>query len=186
MSAAATDVECGSGGNMPHTLSCPGAILAGLAIALSSTCAVAAENCGSKLTADDRAKIEAVHQAYSQAWLQNHEAGVLKLFADDAVIMPHHGDEPRAGKKAIKDFWFPPGVPAIKITKFELKTDEIGGNQCLAYARGHFSLAWTSEVDGTTRTTSNDGTYLDLLREQPDGSWKITHHMWDDPVPQVR
>jgi uncharacterized protein (TIGR02246 family) len=171
---------------MPHTLSARWTIFAGLAMALSSTYPLAAEGCGEKLAPSDAAKIEAVHQAYSKAWLQNDEAGVLKLFTDDAVIMPHHGDEPRVGKAAIKAFWFLPGAAPTKITKFELRTDEIGGSECLAFARGHFSLSWTSEVNGSTRTTSNAGTYLDIVRKQPDGSWKITHHMWDDPAPQVR
>jgi uncharacterized protein (TIGR02246 family) len=161
-------------------------VFTALAIALCSTSSLTAEACGPKLMAEDVANIEAIHQAYSQAWLQGDEAGVLTLFTDDAVIMPHHGDEPLVGKRAIKAFWFPAGPPTTKITKLELKTDEIGGNQCLAYARGRFSLAWRSEVKGTTKTTSNAGTYLDIVSKQPDGSWKISHHMWDDPVPQVR
>ncbi|MCI0353097.1 MAG: nuclear transport factor 2 family protein [Acidobacteriales bacterium] len=156
-----------------------------LVLVLSSSL-VAAQGCSPELAAKDVAAIEAVHQAYRQAWLRNDKNGVLKLFAENAVIMPHHGDEPRVGMKAIEAFWFPPGGALLKITEFELKTDEIGGSGCLAYRRGHFSLAWTTAVNGTTKTTSNAGTYLDILRKQPDGSWKITHHMWDDPVPQVQ
>jgi uncharacterized protein (TIGR02246 family) len=159
-------------------------------LGLIITVCLAASAAGDKRTAglptQEMTKIEAVHQVYSRAWLRNDQAGVLGVFTNDAVIMPHHGDEPRVGVKAIKAFWFPAGSPAAKITKFELKTDEIGGSGEFAYARGHFTLAWTSEVNGITRTTTNAGTYLDILRKQPDGTWKITHHMWDDPVPQMR
>ena len=28
----------------------------------------------------------------------------------------------------------------------------------------------------------NAGTYLMVLRRQPDGEWRITHRMWDDPL----
>jgi uncharacterized protein (TIGR02246 family) len=117
--------------------------------------------------------------------LRNDEAGVLGVFTDDAVIMPHHGDEPRVGMAAIKAFWFPASAAPTKIMKFELKTDEIGGTGDIAYARGHFTLAWNSQANGAGKTFSNAGTYLDILQKQPDGSWKITHHMWDDPVPRA-
>jgi uncharacterized protein (TIGR02246 family) len=159
---------------------------AGVAVVLAFTLVGAGEECPAKLSTAEAAKIEAVHQAYSRAWLQSDEAGVLRLFTDDAVIMPHHGGEPRVGIAAIKAFWFPTGTPPTQITKFELRTDEIGGSGDFGYARGRFTLSWTSKVNGTTRTTTNAGTYLDILRKQSDGSWKITHHMWDDPVPQVQ
>ncbi len=47
---------------------------------------------------------------------------------------------------------------------------------------GRFTLAFSFEDNGVHRSRRNAGTYLVVLRRQPDGEWRITHRMWDDPV----
>ena len=47
---------------------------------------------------------------------------------------------------------------------------------------GRFALAFTFESEGTPRSLRNVGTYLMVLRRQPDGEWRISHRMWDDPI----
>ena len=42
------------------------------------------------------------------------------------------------------------------------------------------------EWSGAGKTHSQRGTYLNVLRKESDGAWRISHHMWDDPAPQVR
>ncbi len=37
--------------------------------------------------------------------------------------------------------------------------------------------------DGAAKTYGHPGTYLNVLRKLPDGSWRISHHMWDDGTP---
>ena len=86
------------------------------------------------LSSEDSSKIDAIHRAYSKAWLQGEEAGVLS-----------HSDEPRVGMAAIKQFWFPTGSLPVKITKLDLKTDETGGSGDLAFSRAVLQLSPNSQ-----------------------------------------
>jgi uncharacterized protein (TIGR02246 family) len=135
------------------------------------------------LSEKDRAAIRAVIERYRTAWLAGDPRGVLDAFTDDAVLLPRHGDPPISGRKAIEQFWWPPGAAPFKLLEFELTVDEIGGCGPLAHARGADRISW-SAVQGTkTKTFKQRGTYLAILRKAPDGSWRVTHRMWDDPVP---
>jgi uncharacterized protein (TIGR02246 family) len=133
------------------------------------------------LTPDDEAKIRGVMRDYEKSWLANDEEGVMRLFTEDAVLLPHHGVEPRVGKSAARAFWFPKGGPPTTVTELSHTIDEIGGSGDLAYLRGHSRVAWTTGTGVSARKSGNAGTVLVLLRRQPDGSWRITHQMWDDP-----
>jgi ketosteroid isomerase-like protein len=62
--------------------------------------------------------------------------------------------------------------------------DQVGGSCDLAYARGHSRVAWTTGKGAEAKKSSNAGTNLTLLRRQADGTWRISHQMWDDPPPQ--
>jgi uncharacterized protein (TIGR02246 family) len=138
------------------------------------------------LPPSDDAKIRAVIREYERAWLANDEEGVLRLFTEDAVLLPHHGVEPRVGKKAARAFWFPKSGPPTAVTELSHTIDETGGSGDIAYLRGHSRVAWTSGTGADAKKSGNEGTLLVLLRRQPDGSWRISHQMWDDPPNQTR
>ncbi len=138
------------------------------------------------LSPAETARIREVHGAYRAAWLANDEARVLALFTADAVLLPHHGVEPVVGEAAIRAFWFPKGAAPTTVTELEQPIDEIGGSCDVAYIRGHSRVAWITGLGKDAKAASNAGTFLTLLRRQPDGSWKITHQMWDDPPPRPR
>jgi len=63
------------------------------------------------LPPDDEAKIRLVIREYEKAWLANDEEDVMRLFTEDAVLLPHHGVEPCVGKKAARAFWFSKSGP---------------------------------------------------------------------------
>jgi uncharacterized protein (TIGR02246 family) len=132
--------------------------------------------------AADAGSLRAVNQAYKAAWLAGDSAAVLRLLAPDAVLLPHHGEPPVVGLAAIRAFWWPPGAPPTTITSMDITTDgaEVRGDQGRLW--GRFALAFDFEVDGQERSMRNAGTYLMVLRRQPDGEWRITHRMWDDPL----
>jgi uncharacterized protein (TIGR02246 family) len=129
----------------------------------------------------DKQAVQAVNDAYRKAWLANDAEGVRRLFTDDAVLLPHHGVDPVQGMRAINDFWWPSDAPPTTVTKLEMTAQEIGGQGDIAYVWGRAEVAWTSGNGGGAKTFSNRGTYLSILRRQPAGGWKISHHMWDDP-----
>jgi uncharacterized protein (TIGR02246 family) len=159
-----------------------------LAISIGAALAVAASLSGAEpggIPAADEAKIRAVLESYRKAWLAGDAEGVLRLFAKDAVLLPHHGAEPVIGIEAARAFWFPPGPP-VAVTELTQMVDQIGGSCDLAYARGHSRVAWIAGEGSGAKTFFNAGTNLTLFRRQPDGSWRITHQMWDDPPNQTR
>jgi uncharacterized protein (TIGR02246 family) len=136
------------------------------------------------ISPDDIAKIREVHHQYEEAWLKGDSEGVRALFAEDSVLLPHHGDPPRVGRHEMNAFWFPPNAAPAKILKLKVDIKDIGGNNHMAYVWGFDEVVWSSTQDGKTTTVSNKGTFLNVLMKQPNGEWKITHHMWDDPMPQ--
>jgi len=133
------------------------------------------------LSAADEAKIRGVIRDYEKAWLAGDEEAVMRLFTDDAVLLPHHGVEPRVGKSAARAFWFPKGGPPTTVTELTHTIDEVGGSGDLAYLRGRSKVAWTTGAGADAKKSGNAGTVLVLLRRQTDGGWRISHQMWDDP-----
>lgn len=138
------------------------------------------------LDSDDVKAIMTTIEAYRTAWLRGDDAGVLKTFAPDAVLLPHHGVQPIQGIVAITEFWFAPGGPPTVVTKLEISVEHVGGAGPTAFAYGHHSTGWTTGDAGQTRRFFNSGTYLNVMTKQTDGSWRIQVHMWDDPANQVQ
>jgi len=137
---------------------------------------------GNGLSAEDIAMIKQLHHKYEETWLKGDADGVRALFTEDCVLFPPHGDKPRVGQKGLNEFWFPPGAPPSKITKLIMTVQNIGGDGQMAYAWGTHEVAWTMEQNGKTTSASHKGVFLNFLVKQPDGEWKFSHHMWDEPV----
>jgi uncharacterized protein (TIGR02246 family) len=142
--------------------------------------ALALAACGSRAGVDE---LRAVNDAYRAAWLAGDSAGVLRLFAPDAVLLPHHGDPPVVGLDAIRRFWWAVGSPPATITELEITTEGADRDGDSGTLWGRFTLAFSYEDEGRTRSVRNAGTYLMVLRRSAAGGWRITHRMWDDPVP---
>lgn len=136
--------------------------------------------CGPREGVDE---LRAVNDAYRTAWLAGDSAAVLRLFAADAVLLPHHGDAPVVGLDAIRRFWWPAGSPPTTITVLEISTEGASVNGGTGTLWGRFTLAFSYEDEGQQRSLRNAGTYLMVLRRSSSGGWMITHRMWDDPVP---
>jgi len=150
--------------------------------------AIAASVLGSPakgLSAEDIAKIRQVHRQFEDTWLRGDADGVRSLFTEDCVLLPHHGGQPLVGKKEMNQFWFPTDGPRTTVTKLNLTLESIGGDGQTAYVWGTHEVAWITVQDGKTVSSSNRGTFLNILKKQADGTWKISHHMWDDPLRKV-
>ena len=150
-----------------------------LALALGAACAHGEAR---PVDADVHA-LRAVNDEYRRAWLASDAEGVMRLFAPDAVLMPHHGLPPVIGSAEIRAFWFGPG-PATTITRLDLQLDDVSVRNGTGLVRGRSQVEWTLAKDGGTERWRNAGTFLTVLRRGPDGAWRITHHMWDDPPNQ--
>ncbi|HKW47964.1 MAG TPA: DUF4440 domain-containing protein [Gemmatimonadaceae bacterium] len=129
------------------------------------------------LTEADRAQIRALDSIFVRSWLQDDTAGVLRLFADDAVLVPPNA-APVVGRAAIRSWWWPEDGSRTHILAFDRDIEEINGSHDLAFMRGVASLSWSYRKNGrTTRQSSRSNDFVVLAR-QPDGAWKIVRQMW--------
>jgi uncharacterized protein (TIGR02246 family) len=135
---------------------------------------------GTNPSAGDEAAIRGVIEAYRTAWLRGDRRGVLETLTPDAVLLPAHGASPVVGTAAITSYWWPADGPPTTITRLEITVEDIQGDGRLASVHGRDDVEWT-QIDGaTTRAHGHPGTYLNVMRKLPDGSWRISRHMWDD------
>ena len=136
------------------------------------------------LSATDVNAIRAVIEAYRTAWLRGDAPAVLDTFTPDAVLLPAHGASPIVGMAAIKQYWFPPNAPSTTITKLDITVDDVQGEGRVASVYGHDDVEWSQVENGVTRKRGHPGTYLNVMIKLPDGSWRISRHMWDDGSPR--
>lgn len=137
------------------------------------------------LTPGDERAIRATIEAYRTAWLANDPKAVLKTFTDDAVLLPAHGSPAVEGITAIEKYWFTSGGPPTTITELNITVDHVEGTGTLAFARGLDRVGWTVTEAGATHRHFHPGTYLNVMKKLPDGSWRIQAHMWDDGPERV-
>jgi len=137
-----------------------------------------------KLTDADIAQIREVHKRYEATWLNGDNDGVRALFTEDSVLLPPHSGTPRLGRTGMDAFWFPAGAPPTKVTKLNVIVKDIGGDGQIAYVWGTYEVAWIAQQNGKETTSSHKGTFLNVLRKQSNGEWKISHHMWGDEIPR--
>ena len=160
-------------------------LVCAVAALLPTSSKVSSTSCNEPVSSADKESLRKVNQRYVAEWLAGRPDGVMSVFEQDAVIMPHHGGAPREGEQAIRRFWWPPDSPPFRLNVFTMTPDEINGTANLAFIRGKSSLAYSFENNGAWQDFSNQGTYLMILRKNHRGEWHIARFMWDDPVPQA-
>ncbi len=128
------------------------------------------------LYADDQEELKILDQSYANAWKAGDNKAVLSLFTTDAVLIPHHGDQPIVGKEAIQDFWFNPKYPPTLVPEWNRVPYEIIINGDVGIVRGRSKLVW--EYDGV-RTTIPEQNYV-LIAFKKDNQWKIKWLTWND------
>jgi uncharacterized protein (TIGR02246 family) len=137
-----------------------------------------------KLPVSDRTAIQGLLERFRNGWLSGKADVVRSTFASDAVLMPHHGVPPVVGMAAINEFWWPASSAKTTITRFTQTIDEIDGEGKIAYVRGRSEVAWSIEDHNATENWKTGGNFMALLRKQSDGSWLMSHLIWDDPPNQ--
>ena len=123
----------------------------------------------------DLSAIRDAARSYADAWLTNDADTVMATFVDEPVLSPSQLPY-LEGQEAARAFWFPADSPPTKVAEFTMTEIEVYGSGDLGYVRGTFRLAF--EYDGSNY--ENHGKYVTILRKSPHGSWRITHHIWDD------
>ncbi len=142
-----------------------------LTVLLGAVCAVAA--CEGRdddnLSDADVTAIRAVGQAFASGIVAHDFDRVMAQRTDDIVWMVPNGP-PLAGPAAVR-MALDSGARA---TAFVITSERTEGSGNLAYDRG--SYAYSAVMGGDTVTER--GKYLQILRRQPDDTWRIALDMW--------
>ncbi len=128
------------------------------------------------LSDEDVAAIRHANESWIQAFRADDDAALAALYSNAAVIMPPNESviEGRAAVLAYHE------ADRVTVTEYSESIVEIDGREGLAFIRGTSSMVGRAE-DGEPVTES--GKYLVILRKQADGSWLITHEIWNSDQP---
>jgi ketosteroid isomerase-like protein len=127
------------------------------------------------LSAADEAAVRGADSAFARAATAGDGAAVGALYAPDATIMPP-ADSSRHGA-AVAQYWS--GFLSAFTVSLTLSTTTVDGRGDLAFATGTYTLAATPKQVGAKPMPTDNGKYLEIMKKQPDGSWKILYDMWN-------
>lgn len=122
----------------------------------------------------DEAKIRSADSAFAAAANAGDVAGILAVYASDAALLAPNLP-PQKGHDAIKAFWG--GLLDAYTVRFELGSDIIEGRGDLAYNQGHYRFTAVPKAKGAPGT-ADEGKFIEILKKQPDGSWKYVVDMY--------
>lgn len=120
--------------------------------------------------ASDVARIQIVRDAYGAAMHAGDLERWISLWADDAIQMPPDGPR-NVGKEQIRKA-SRPGFELYQRSNMTAQVEETRILGDWAFTHGTYAFDLTPKAGGETMSFS--GKFLDILRRQPDGSWKIT------------
>ncbi len=154
----------------------PVALLISLAVAACQAAAAAPSK------AEDEAAIRALFDKHIAAFTAGDSAAVVTLYTDNAVMMPPDRAA-MTGREAIR--WglrVAFGLAAMKFSGGALQV-EIAGDW--AFARRTSAVTLTAKTGGEQLELMTN--WLEVLRRQADGSWKIHYQMMtsDRPLPSL-
>jgi uncharacterized protein (TIGR02246 family) len=126
------------------------------------------------LSPADVAGIRSVDSAFTAAANAGDANGVAAAYADEASLLAPNLP-PQKGRDAIKAFWG--GLLDAYTVRFEVASDSIEGRGDLAYAQGHYRFTAVPKAKGAPGV-ADEGKFLEILKKQPDGSWKYALDMY--------
>ena len=128
------------------------------------------------LSEEDKTTIRNQTAAFATAINAKDWATATATYADDAVFMPTNG-EAMTGPANVQA-WMAAYPPFSNFVYTSVEVDGIGD---LAYNRGTYELDLTPP--GATAPIHDKGKFLEILRRQPDGSWKVIRDIFNSDLP---
>lgn len=104
----------------------------------------------------------------------------MSFFHEEAIIFPP-GQSPIKGIEAIREFYsvfekvFVPSFDLVYSERYFEVEDSLAIRRYNGYAKIFYK-------DNSDTLISNNK-YVDMVKKQPDGSWKIIWHMWNENKP---
>jgi uncharacterized protein (TIGR02246 family) len=134
------------------------------------------------LSAEDEAAIRAVDAAWARAATAGDGNAIAALYAPDATVLPPM-EPPRQGEAA-KKYWV--DFANSFSGPVELTTTTVEGRGDLAYGVGTYRMTLTPKKAGAKPLPTDEGKYIEVLKKQGDGSWKIVYDMWSPNAPPAK
>jgi uncharacterized protein (TIGR02246 family) len=131
------------------------------------------------LSSQDEAAVRAVDREWTRAATAGDGSALTALYASDATLLPPN--EPVAKGEAVKKY----NIDMVNAFSgpIELTTTAVEGRGDLAYAVGMYRATLTPKKAGAKALPTEEGKYLEVLKKQADGSWKIVYDMWNQNAP---
>jgi len=134
------------------------------------------------LSDEDKARIRAVDEEWARAAQAGDGEAIAALYAEDAVLLPP--GEPIVKGEAAKKYWVDFGKQFSGPTELNTMTVEGSGN--VASAIGTYKMTLTPKKAGAKPLPTDEGKYIEVLKRQDDGSWKIIYDMWSPNAPPAK
>jgi uncharacterized protein (TIGR02246 family) len=137
---------------------------------------------GANLSDQDKASVRAVDTQWAQAAKAGDGQAIAALYASDAILLPP--GEPMVKGEAAKKYWvdFANGFSGST----ELNTMAVEGGGDVASAIGTYTMNLTPRKAGAKPLPTEEGKYLEVLKRQDDGTWKIIYDMWSPNAPPAK
>lgn len=131
--------------------------------------------------AADRTAVEAVREAERAAAEAGDVEAFVALLSPDIMVMPPN-DVAVSGRDAART-WLADFMEAFTVSFSSYTTDDVVVDGDLAVER--YSGVWTVTPKGEGDALTERVKGLHVYRRQPDGSWRMTHDVWnsDEPPP---
>ena len=134
------------------------------------------------LSDEDKEGVRTVDAEWARAASTGNGEAIAALYAPDAVLLPP--GEPMVKGEAAKKYWvdFTNGFSGPT----ELNTMAVEGAGDMATAIGTYKMTLTPKKAGAKALPAEEGKYLEVLKRQEDGSWKIIYDMWSPDAPPAK
>jgi uncharacterized protein (TIGR02246 family) len=125
------------------------------------------------LSAADESAVRAVDAAWTKAANAGDANAISALYTSDATLLPPM--EP-IYKGDLAKYWG--GMTDANTVAIQLNTMAVEGRGDLAYAVGTYTMTLTPKTAGAKPMPTEEGKYVEIMKKQADGSWKIAYDMW--------
>lgn len=117
------------------------------------------------------------HNAELERWYAAGQIdSVANRFTEDVWQLPPNRP-PLIGRDSLRQFW----TKAVGWGKweFDFAVQDVIARDSLAVERGRYTLKFTAGPQAPMPSLTDEGNYVVLWRQDPDGQWRI---VWDAPV----
>ena len=129
-------------------------------------------------TGSPESLIKSQHEEANAALSRGDLDSLMSAYADDVISLPPN-QPALVGKAAVQTMWEQALTDFAIEVSVNVEEVEVAGSW--AFERGTFKMKLSPRAGGAP--IEDTGKYLDVLRQQADGSWKYSRVSWNSSQP---